>query len=1007
MNSLIRRISPFLIILLALVAGSPLFAYPVAITINVTFSEISGQPDPIGLGAGGVTGTITSTLDSASATGSSATYPATVYLTIPDLETLIPANTPESGTITITTNGQITANFAKGEYSFSAAVVLPGLTLPSPSASSFGTKSFTAPTSTTSYNLAGTTGTVGITGTISATGLTATPLAGISASATQNGAAPTPQQISVASNGAAVNYAATVSPSSATWLTLTGASGTTPGTVTANFSTALSPGTYHASVLVNDAGDSVGPLSIPVTYTVSGSGPASQLQVSPSAVNFNFFLPSSVNGSQTIEVTSSGAAASYSVTVSGASFITVTSNSGITPGSFTIKGNGTGLSNGTYYATVNLSSSVGSASIPVTINVTGASGGTGISPITVSPNTLTYNITPGETPAPQTVQLTSATPVSFTVGNVALYLPISPLSGKTPATLSVPLNVADLTPGTHIDYVQIITGSTSAELTVTVNVGTITLSSATTALAYAYPATSGSPLTQTVTISQSSGAAAVPLVVTPSVPWLTATVSGDIVTITANPDGLSEGSVTGNVVISSPLGANTVTIPVTFTLNSQPPGLLSVSPTALAFTYQIGGATLLPQVLTISALPAGSTLTVSAFGASWLSVTSEGVVSVNPQGLVAGVYTGSVRVSGTNIANAPYFVPVTLTVAPQPTFGISPANLTFSYQPGGAAPASQTLALASTVSNYVAASANVSWLSISPAAAAVAPSTPSGFTITAVPGSLGNGSYSGVITLVGGGAVPQTVTVPVTLDIAAVAIPVLTAITNAESYAASAGSPGGLIALWGTGLGPNIAVPLQLATSTTVATTAGGTQVLANGIPCPILFSSDYQVNAVLPFSLAGQTSTLISVSYQGVTSNTLTLALEPAAPGLFSLDGSGQGGGAILNSDLSVNTQSNPAAAGSIIVLYGAGAGQTNPPSADGAIVPPTSPIPAPVLPVTATIAGQPADILYAGDAPDLVSGVLQVNVVIPPGTPSGPQPVVITVGTASSQANLDVWVQ
>jgi uncharacterized protein (TIGR03437 family) len=380
---------------------------------------------------------------------------------------------------------------------------------------------------------------------------------------------------------------------------------------------------------------------------------------------------------------------------------------------------------------------------------------------------------------------------------------------------------------------------------------------------------------------------------------------------------------------------------------------------------------------------------------------------VNPLGLVAGVYTGSVRVSGSNIANAPYFVPVTLTVSSQSTFGISPANLTFSYQPGGAAPASQTLALASTLSNYITAGANVPWISISPAATAVAPSTPSSYTITAIPGSLGNGSYSGVITLVGGGAATQTLTVPVTLDIAAVAIPVLTAITNAESFASTAGSPGGLIALWGTGLGPNIAVPLQLATATTVATTAGGTEVLANGIPCPILFSSDYQVNAVLPFSLAGQASTLISVSYQGVTSNTLTLAIDSAAPGLFSLDGSGSGGGAILNSNLSVNTQSNPAPAGSIVVLYGAGAGQTNPASADGVIVPPTSPIPAPVLPVTATIAGQPAQILYAGDAPDLVSGVLQVNVVIPPGTPSGPQPVVITVGAASSQPNLNVWVQ
>jgi len=1014
MTSSFRRITPLLIILLALVAGSPLFAYPVAITINVTFSELPGCTagdacDPIGLGAGGITGTIATTLDSATASGSSATYPATVYLTIPQLENLIPANTQESGSITISTNGQITANFAKGQYSFSASVVVPGLSLPTPSASAFGTKSFSAPASTTSYDLGGTTGEIGVTGTITATGLTATPLSGISASATENGTAPTPEAISVSSNGAAVNYTASVSPSSATWLTLTGASGTTPGTVSANFNTALPPGAYTASVLINDTGDSVGPISIPVTYTVSSAGGGgSALHVSPGSVTFNFFLPSSVNGSETVAVTSTGAAAGYTATVSGASFITVTPSSGTTPGSITIKGSGTGLTNGTYHATVNLSSSVGDVSIPVTINVTGGSGGGGVSPITISPNTLTFNVTPGINPAPQTAKLTSASPVSFTVGNVDLYLPISPLSGTTPATISVPVDVNDLTPGTHIDYVQVQTGGTYAELTVTVNVASVSLSSTTAALAYMYPATAGAPLTQTLTIVQSSGGAAVPLVVTPSVPWLTATVSGDTVSITANPNGLAQETVTGSVVITSPLGSNSVTIPVTFTLNSPPPGLLSVAPAALAFAYQVNGAVPPPQVLTVSALPAGSAVTLSAFGAAWLSVSSVGVVSVNPSGLVPGVYTGSVRINGTNFANAPDFVPVTLTVSNTSTFGVSPATLTFSYQPNGAAPASQTLAVASTVSNFITATANVPWISISPAAVSPAASTPASLTITAVPGAMANGAYSGVITLSGGGAIAQVINVPVTLDIAAVATPVLTAITNAESYATSAGSPGGLIALWGTGLGPNIAVPLQLATATTVATTAGGTEVLANGIPCPILFSSDFQVNAILPFSLAGQTSTLITVSYQGVISNALTLAIDPAAPGLFSLDGSGAGGGAILNSDLSVNTPTNPAPAGSIVVLYGGGAGQTNPAGSDGVIVPPTNPIPAPVLPVTATIAGQSAQVLYAGDAPDLVSGVLQVNVVIPPGTPSGPQPVVITVGgTASSQANLLVNVQ
>ena len=63
---------------------------------------------------------------------------------------------------------------------------------------------------------------------------------------------------------------------------------------------------------------------------------------------------------------------------------------------------------------------------------------------------------------------------------------------------------------------------------------------------------------------------------------------------------------------------------------------------------------------------------------------------------------------------------------------------------------------------------------------------------------------------------------------------------------------------------------------------------------------------------------------------------------------------------------------------FYATGAGQTNPPSVDGSTVS-AMPYPTPVLPVTVLIGGQSAQVVYAGAAPGLVAGVLQVDVVVP----------------------------
>jgi uncharacterized protein (TIGR03437 family) len=66
---------------------------------------------------------------------------------------------------------------------------------------------------------------------------------------------------------------------------------------------------------------------------------------------------------------------------------------------------------------------------------------------------------------------------------------------------------------------------------------------------------------------------------------------------------------------------------------------------------------------------------------------------------------------------------------------------------------------------------------------------------------------------------------------------------------------------------------------------------------------------------------------------------------------------------------------------------------------------LPTPVLPVTATIAGVPARVLYAGAAPGEVAGLMQVNLLVPPNAVSGD--VVLTIGGHASQRGVTVAIR
>jgi uncharacterized protein (TIGR03437 family) len=281
--------------------------------------------------------------------------------------------------------------------------------------------------------------------------------------------------------------------------------------------------------------------------------------------------------------------------------------------------------------------------------------------------------------------------------------------------------------------------------------------------------------------------------------------------------------------------------------------------------------------------------------------------------------------------------------------------------------------------------------------------------------SQGAGNGSGVLgyTVVANTSTARTGTIaigPQTFTITQAAAPPpspqVNAVLNAASYATSvtAVAPGEIVALFGANMGPATGVGLQLnPDGKSVSTTLGGTQVLFDGVAAPLTFARADQVNAVVPFGVSG--STKIQVAYQTATSTAVTMSVQAAAPGIFTLDGDGIGNGAILNQDYSINGKSAPAAIGSIVQIFCTGGGATNPATADGAIT--TAANTLVQQPVTVTIGGLNATVKYAGGAPGAIAGAVQINAVVPAGvTPGSSVPVVVQIGNWQSQPNVTVSV-
>ena len=236
-------------------------------------------------------------------------------------------------------------------------------------------------------------------------------------------------------------------------------------------------------------------------------------------------------------------------------------------------------------------------------------------------------------------------------------------------------------------------------------------------------------------------------------------------------------------------------------------------------------------------------------------------------------------------------------------------------------------------------------------------------------------------------------------------LPSVAAVTSSANYRSDAVSPGEIVTIFGDNMGPATLVPLQV-TGGYVTNLLAGTQVLFDGTPAALIYTKNTQVSAVVPYGVAGRSTTKVAVIYNGLTSSAMTMAVQAAHPGIFTLDSSGLGPGAILNQDYTVNSGPNGAARGSVVAIYCTGGGVTNPASDDGGVT--SSVLPYLAQNVTVQIGGIDAQVQYAGGAPLAVAGVTQINAVVPAGvTPGSAVPVVVKVGNVASSAGVTLSVR
>jgi uncharacterized protein (TIGR03437 family) len=188
---------------------------------------------------------------------------------------------------------------------------------------------------------------------------------------TAGGTVPAAQDVQITNSGTGtLAWSATAS---ASWISLSAASGTAPSTLSVSVSPAgMSPGTYNGTVQITSTGSANSPVSVAVTLTITA--PPASLVVAPQAIAFQYTAGSAGPPAQDISITNGGGGALSWTASSGAFWAVLSATSGNTPGTLSISVNPANLAAGTYIADVTVAatdSGISPASISVTLVVQG------------------------------------------------------------------------------------------------------------------------------------------------------------------------------------------------------------------------------------------------------------------------------------------------------------------------------------------------------------------------------------------------------------------------------------------------------------------------------------------------------------------------------------------------------------------------------------------------------------------------------------------------------------
>jgi uncharacterized protein (TIGR03437 family) len=829
------------------------------------------------------------------------------------------------------------------------------------------------------------------------------------------GSIPNAVVLSVNSSSGPLTYS--VQNPGVSWLVINPLTGTAspsnPGSITLSVTPQnLQAGTYQTNVVITP-GNSSSMITIPVTLIVS-TNPI--LTISTNTLTFTAQFSGSAPPDQTVNVTTVGVGAGIGYTISSdSSWLTASTTSPTTPSVLTVHVNPSGLLVGSYIGKITLRPATGeNYSQVITVNLTVANA----SQLTAGPPLLLFSWqTNQQPPQPQNFQILSngnPTPITVTTSTTSCgpnWLGANPSSNTAPTVVTVNVLTTGLTPGSCNGSVSIAYGSNQ---TLTVP---ITLSvTGNPQLAISMPAgfgaftivQGGNPISQSISLSSTDPATPVGYTATSPTPWISLqNTQGNTpqqLVVNVFPGTLTQGIYSGSIVISSAsLLGNSIIIPVTLTIT--PNTVVTITPSGpLTFTQSQGGTVPPAQTLALSANGGTATFSTNVItnnGGDWLGaspnsgqVTGNLTVSIKPNSLSQGTYTGSITLLLQGASVLSMTINVTLNVGAQQFITVAPSGtFTFNYQLGSTLqPPPQRFSVTSsggpTAFTVASASTPSGWLSTDIPSG----NTPKDVNIQVNASGLALGTYNGTVTVTAPGTATGTISIPVVLTVTNPPAPTPMTIASNANGVSGRLAPGEIISIYGTNLGPTTPVSFKVNSAGAVDNKLGNVQVLFNNVPGTPLYVSDKQINVTVPYEVRGQLSTNVVVQYQGVSSAGFTLGIADSAPGIYTLNSQGFGQAAAINQNGTFNgTGANgtiPATQGSIVSIYATGGGQTNPTSVTGSVSSTTQLLNL-IGKATATVGGAPATVTFAGAAPGLVTGVVQVNIQLPNGVTGDNVPI------------------